>query len=176
MSTSSWQAEPDADAASVPPVRKHVTVPVRAERAFEIFADRPLGWWPANHKLVPGRRIRIEFERRPGGRWYEEDADGVVADWGRVLAWEPPVRIALSWRIDGRWRPIEDDERASEIVVSFTPDGPHRCVVELSHEKLHKHGEWAASMRAALDGPSPGETLAKFAALVDQVLADAAAL
>lgn len=175
MSTLPSQTAPDADEASVPPVRKHVSVPVPAERAFEIFAGHPLGWWPSDHKLVPGERVRIEFEKRPGGRWYEVDRDGVVADWGRVLAWDPPVRIALSWRIDGRWRPIDDDDKASEIVVTFTPDGPQRCVVELSHEKLHKHGEWAAAIHAALDGPSPGDTLAKFATLVDQVLSGASA-
>jgi uncharacterized protein YndB with AHSA1/START domain len=157
--------------AAVPDVRKHVRVPVPADRAFEIFADHPLGWWPADHKLVPGRRVRIEFERTPGGRWYEVDADGNLAEWGRVLAWEPHRRLALSWRIDGRWQPIDNDEKASEIVVTFTPDGPDNALVELAHVKLHKHGEWAASIHAALDGPSPGDTLAKFAVLVDQVLA-----
>jgi uncharacterized protein YndB with AHSA1/START domain len=172
VSTLPSQTAPDADGASVPDVRKHVAVPVPAARAFEIFAARPLGWWPADHKLVPGQRTRIEFEKTPGGRWYELDADGAVADWGRVLVWDPPRQIALSWRIDGRWRPIDDDEKASEIVVTFTPDGPDRAVVELAHVKLYRHGEWAASIHAALDGPSPGDTLAKFASLVDEVLAE----
>ena len=170
-SAQSWAAG-DEDA-PVPAVRKQVTVPVPAERAFEIFASKPLGWWPAHHKLVPGERIRIVFER-PGGRWYEMDSDGAIEDWGTVLDWSPPHRIALSWRIDGRWRPIADEARASHIVVTFTPDGPGRCVVQLSHEQLHRHGEWAQAIHDALDGPSPGETLAQYARLVADELTSSA--
>lgn len=35
-------------------------------------------------------------------------------------------------------------------------------LVELAHVRLHKHGEDAPRIFAALDGPSPGETLERF--------------
>jgi uncharacterized protein YndB with AHSA1/START domain len=147
-------------------VAKTVTVEVPKERAFAIFTQRPLDWWPADHILVPSPREAIVFEPRVGGRWYERSADGTECDWGRVLDWRPPDRLALSWRIDGRWRPIADDTRASEIEVTFRPLGPDTTEVELAHVKLHRHGEDADAIRRALDGPSPGVTLAGFARTV----------
>jgi hypothetical protein len=73
----------------------------------------------------------------------------------------------MTWRIDGNWQMITDDERASEIEVSFTALSEDTTEVELAHVKLHKHGDEAARrIHAALDGPSPGETLAKYAKLV----------
>jgi uncharacterized protein YndB with AHSA1/START domain len=152
-------------------VRKSISVPVDAARAFRIFAERPLEWWPAHHKLVPGSRDAIVFGAL-GEPWYETDTDGHRAEWGRVLAWEPSRRLTLSWRIDGRWQPIEDDGKASEIEVSFTPDGrPGRTVVELAHVKLWRHGEYAPGIFAALDGPSPGDTLAGFGRAVERLTA-----
>lgn len=151
-------------------VRKSISVPVSPARAFRIFAERPLAWWPAHHKLVPGTRDAIVFGA-VGELWYETDTDGRRADWGRVLEWEPTRKITLSWRIDGRWQPIQDDEKASEIEVRFTGDGPGRTVVELAHVKLWRHGVYAPGIFAALDGPSPGDTLAGFGRAVAQLTA-----
>ncbi|TDD88008.1 SRPBCC family protein [Actinomadura rubrisoli] len=150
---------------SVPPVRKSVDVPVSAERAFAAFTGRPTDWWPESHVLVAAREA-VVFEPRVGGRWYERAADGSERDWGRVLTWEPPRRIALSWRVDGDFRPIDDDERASRVVVTFTSRGPESTSVELAHVELDRHGPAARGIRAAIEGPSPGETLARFAAAV----------
>lgn len=149
----------------VPPVRKSVDVPVSAEDAFAEFTGRPTAWWPESHALVAAREA-VVFEPRVGGRWYERAADGSERDWGRVLAWEPPRRIALSWRVDGDFRPIDDDERASRVVVTFTPRGAGAATVELAHVELDRHGPAARHIRAAIEGPSPGETLARFAAAV----------
>jgi uncharacterized protein YndB with AHSA1/START domain len=45
----------------------------------------------------------VTVEPRPGGRWYETDADGRESEWVTVLAWEPPHRVLLAWKIDARW-------------------------------------------------------------------------
>ncbi len=34
-----------------------------------------------------------------GGRWHERNAKGDLCDWGKVLHWEPPRRIYLSWHV-----------------------------------------------------------------------------
>jgi uncharacterized protein YndB with AHSA1/START domain len=146
----------------VEPVRKSVTVEAPAEHAFAVFTERPADWWPANHVLV-NRREAIVFEPRIGGRWYEREFDGSERDWGRVLAWDPPHRLVLSWMINGEWKPISDDTKASEIQVTFTPQAPNRTVVELAHVDLHRHGADAQVIRDAIAGPSPGDTLANFA-------------
>jgi uncharacterized protein YndB with AHSA1/START domain len=151
---------------AVPPVAKSVLVPSGAERAFAVFTERPTDWWPAEHILVPPPREEIVFEPRAGGRWYERSGDGTERDWGRVVEWSPPRRLVLTWQIDGRWQPVADPAKASEIEVTFTQQDGDATVVELAHVKLHRHGADAGAIRAAIDGPSPGVTLANFASAV----------
>lgn len=69
----------------------------------------------------------------------------------------------LTWRIDGRWQPLPDDEGASEIEVTFSPQGFGSAEVRLSHVALDRLGEHAGAMRAALDTEGPGGTLGAFA-------------
>lgn len=151
-------------AATVPPVVRSVTVAAPAHCVFAVFTQQLTDWWPGFHKLIEGERTAVLIEPREGGRWYEKAADGREADWGRVLVWDPPNRIVLTWRIDGRWQPLADDEGASEIEVTFTAQGYGATVVELSHTALDRLGEYAEGMRAALDTPGPGGTLSAFAA------------
>jgi uncharacterized protein YndB with AHSA1/START domain len=150
-----------------PDVRKSVIVHVPIAKAWAIFTDRPIEWWPESHVLVSSPREEITFEPKVGGRYFERAQDGTVCQWGTMLQWDPPNRLAMTWRIDGNWQMITDDDRASEIEVTFTALSPDTTEVELAHVKLHKHGDEAAGrIHAALDGPSPGETLAKYAKLV----------
>ncbi|PRX51422.1 uncharacterized protein YndB with AHSA1/START domain [Prauserella shujinwangii] len=146
-------------------VRKSVVVEGTPERAFAVFTERPMDWWPPHHVLVRRPRVAITFEPRVGGRYYEVDAEGEEADWGRVLVWEPPHRLAMTWRVNGHWQRIGDDE-ASEIEVTFVPLDSGRTRVELAHLHLDRLGDTAEAMMRALDGPSPGETLASFARAV----------
>ncbi|WP_127355682.1 SRPBCC family protein [Actinacidiphila soli] len=147
---------------SIPDVRKSVTVAASAEECFEAFTERLSQWWPPSHVLVKKERAGLAFEPGVGGRYYEWDVDGTEVDWGRVLVWEPPFRLAMTWRVDGRFQSIPDDERASEIEVEFKPVDAGTTLVELAHVRVHKHGEDALRIFAALDGPSPGETLERF--------------
>jgi hypothetical protein len=41
----------------------------------------------------------VTFEPRPDGRIYERTPDGTEHDWGEVLAWEPPNRLAYLWHL-----------------------------------------------------------------------------
>jgi uncharacterized protein YndB with AHSA1/START domain/quinol monooxygenase YgiN len=150
---------------SVPDVRKSVTVPVSPERAFAIFAQYPLEWFPERHVFVKDRQA-LTIEPHVGGRYYERGADGTEIAWGTVVAWEPDKRIVLTWRVGPGWQPIFDDETASFIEVDFVPAGPQQTVVSLTHSGLERHGQIAPMIRAALDGPDPGETLAKYSSVV----------
>jgi len=150
-----------------PDVRKSVIVNVPIAKAWAIFTERPIEWWPDSHVLVKSPREIIVFEPMVGGRYYERALDGTVCQWGTILDWNPPQRLAMTWRIDGNWQMITNDEKASEIEVIFTALSEDTTEVELAHIKLYKHGDEAARrIHAALDGPSPGETLAKYAKLV----------
>jgi uncharacterized protein YndB with AHSA1/START domain len=150
-------------AETVPAVYKSVTVGVSAALAWEIFTERPTDWWPSGHQVVPGQRAAIVFEPWVGGRYYERHTDGAVAVWGLIRAWEPPQRLLMTWRVDGNWQSIPDDTNASEIEVTFTAHGTSRTEVTLGHLHLHRHGDGAGTIRAALAGSSPGPTLANFA-------------
>ncbi|MEU6668114.1 antibiotic biosynthesis monooxygenase [Streptomyces sp. NPDC046727] len=162
------------EAQKVPDVRKTVTVDVPADRAFAIFAERPLEWFPEKHVFVENR-VSLTIEPFEGGRYYEVGADGTEIAWGTVVEWNPPKRIVLTWRVGPHWQPIFDDEKASFIEVDFEALGPGRTTVALTHSGLHRHGEIAPLIHAALDGPSPGETLARYEQVVARVSAAASA-
>ncbi|MDB1089547.1 SRPBCC domain-containing protein [Streptomyces sp. ACA25] len=149
----------------LPDVRKSVIVEATPDQCFKVFTTRPEDWWPPTHVLLDKPRAGLAFEPQVGGRYYEWDGEGREIAWGRVLTWEPPLGLSMTWRVSPRWQPLPDDEFASEIEVRFTPVDDRRTRVELAHVKLHQHGEGAERIFQALDGPSPGETLERFAKL-----------
>jgi len=154
-----------SDVTEVPDVRKTVIVEVPVDDAWQIFVERPVEWWPAHHVFVEDRQS-ITIEPKEGGRYHELGADGSVAVWGTVVEWKPPHRLVLTWRMGPGWRPVFDDEFASLIIVIFRECGSNSTEVALTHAALDRHGEAAQGIHAALDGPSPGATLAQYAEVV----------
>ncbi|HYY79591.1 MAG TPA: SRPBCC family protein [Actinomycetes bacterium] len=124
--------------AAIPPLYGTVTVGVPVERAFRVFTDSFNSWWPPEYHIGGADIAEAVLEPRPGGRWYERGVDGSECDWGRVLAWEPPHRLVVTWQINGEWQYDPDPEHASEIEVRFTADGPGQTVVELEHRLLER--------------------------------------
>ena len=118
--------------ATIAPVRRSVLVQAPAERAFEVFTAGLASWWPASHSIVEGGYGTVVVEPHEGGRLYERGQTGAECVWGRVLAWEPPGRLTLSWHLDEEWRVDPDPARASEIEVTFAPAGDGTRV-ELEH-------------------------------------------
>lgn len=125
-------------ASTIPDVRGSVTVAVPVERAFQIFTDSFHTWWPAEYHIGKADLAEAILEPRAGGRWYERGTDGSECDWGRVLVWEPPQRLVVTWQINGQWQYDPDPDHASEIEVRFTADGPEQTTVELEHRLLDR--------------------------------------
>jgi uncharacterized protein YndB with AHSA1/START domain len=73
--------------------------------------------------------------------------------WARVLAYEPPTRVVISWDIGTQWRLETDPEKTSEVEVLFVADGPDRTRVELEHRHLERHGDGWEQMRDAVGSP-----------------------
>ena len=69
---------------------------------------------------------------------YERGVDGSECDWGRVLTWEPPRRLVVTWQINGKWQFDPDPAHAGEIEVKFTADDPDHTTVELEHRHLDR--------------------------------------
>jgi len=139
-------------------VRKSVRVAVPVERAFSVFVEQMETWWPATHHIGKTPFEAIFIEPRIGGRWYERDVEGKLVDWGKVLAWDPPHRVTLSWHVgpghdSPDWVCDPDPAKASEVEIRFTPEGDGTTLVELEHSKLERHGEGYQQLRALFDGP-----------------------
>jgi len=147
------------------PVRASIVVEAPVERAFETFTNDMLSWWPQDHHIVEGEVAQMVFEPRVGGDVYDVTTDGRRCRWARVLAYDPPERVAFSWDVDPRWEIETDPARISEVEVRFAAEGPDRTRVELEHRHLERHGEGWEGMHGAVDSPAGwSSTLQAFAA------------
>jgi uncharacterized protein YndB with AHSA1/START domain len=145
-------------------VRKSVTVEVPPAHAWTVFTEGFDTWWPrATHHIGAADAARAVLETREGGAWYEEGVDGSRCEWGRVLVWEPPSRLVLSWEINGAWQ--HDTDQATQVEVRFVAEGDGRTRVELEHRGIEALGEAAGPMRDAFDSEGGwGLLLGRFAA------------
>jgi uncharacterized protein YndB with AHSA1/START domain len=129
-------------------VRKSFSVNATPERAFDVFTAKFDNWWPRTHSTGDSPLKQVVLEPRVKGRWYGRLEDGTEADWGDVLAWDPPGRLVLAWRLGADFR--YDPNLLTEIEVIFTQDGA-RTRVDFEHRGLERMGEKAAETRIALD-------------------------
>jgi len=83
----------------------------------------------------------------------------------RVLAYEPPHRVCFSWNVNLHWQLETNKAKTSEVEVTFTPDGPERTRVMLTHRHLDRHGDGWESMR---DAVGSGWSLTHFAEIAAQ--------
>jgi uncharacterized protein YndB with AHSA1/START domain len=132
----------------VAPVRKTILVNAPQARAFDVFAARFDAWWPKDHHIGKSAMREAVIEPYAGGRWYEKGEDGSECDWGRVLAWEPPNRLVLSWTINGKFQVDESVE--SEVEVRFLAENARQTRIELEHRIAAPDAE---ALRQAVDSP-----------------------
>jgi hypothetical protein len=115
-------------------IHKEITVAVPVEEAFETFTRGIGSWWPrGSHTIFKDRLEEIVFEERAGGRVFERSADGEEGDWADVLAWEPPTRFVLRWRVN-------PERGATEVEVRFAAEGGGTRV-ELDHRGWDTTGD-----------------------------------
>ncbi len=149
-------------------VRTSIVVQAPLERAFSVFTAGIDSWWPREHTIGSEPLAEMVLELRVGGRAYGRGINGGESDWGRVLAYEPPTRVVVSWDIDLTWKRELDPSRASEFEVCFVPEGPDRTRVELEHRHLERHGDGWERMRDAVGSPDGwGAGLTRFAGVAE---------
>ena len=124
--------------ATIAPVRYTVTVPISAQRAFTLFTEGFNTWWIGHH-IGKAELAEAVIEPRVDGRWYERGVDGSECDWGKVLVYEPPGRLVLTWQLNSEFEYDPDVAHASEVEVRFTEadgqttmDFEHRYIERLS--------------------------------------------
>jgi uncharacterized protein YndB with AHSA1/START domain len=138
-------------------VRAEIVVDASLERAFTVFTEDFGSFKPPEHNMLAVEIAETVFEPRVGGHLYDRGVDGSECRWARVLAYEPPHRVVLSWDISPRWQLEADPEKTSEWEVRFVSETPERTRVELEHRNLERHGEgWEAEREGvAGDGGWP---------------------
>jgi uncharacterized protein YndB with AHSA1/START domain len=122
------------------PLALEFTVACPPEMAFDIWARRTSLWWPHGHSVSGEPGLTVTFEPRPGGRVYERTPGGAEHDWGEVLVWEPPHRLAYLWHL--RF----DRADATEVEVTFAAEGGG-TTVSIVHRGWERLGDKGAERR-----------------------------
>ncbi len=151
-------------AEKIVPIRKQIVIDAAQAHVFSVFTDGIDKWWPREHHIGTSPLKEAIIEPKLGGRWYSISQDGSEVNIGKVLAWEPPRRVVLSWQINGEWK--YDPNFMTEIEVVFTAEGPKKTRVDLEHRDLHRFGATAETMSGMFDSPGGWTaTLSSFAAI-----------
>jgi uncharacterized protein YndB with AHSA1/START domain len=119
---------------SIQPVVKTAVVQCSVQHAFDVFTAGIATWWPVESHSVAAMTeasdqtvAELVLECRQGGRFYEVTSGGHEHPWGTVVAWEPPHRLVIAWKVN------PDALAATEIDVRFAAEGTDRTGVRLEH-------------------------------------------
>lgn len=132
-------------------IRHEIVVDAPIDRAFSVFTDDFGAFKPREHNLLGADIAETVFEGRVGGHVLDRGVDGSECRWARVLAFEPPDRVVISWDIDPHWQIETDPEKTSEVEVRFIAEAPDRTRVELEHRHLDRHGDAWEGVRDGVD-------------------------
>jgi uncharacterized protein YndB with AHSA1/START domain len=133
-------------------VRNSIVVQAPIDRAFRVFTEDFGAFKPPEHNLLGAEVAETVFEPHVGGHLYDRGMDGTECRWARVLAYEPPHRLVISWDINPHWQLEADRDKTSEVEVRFTAETPERTRVELEHRNLDRHGADWEGLREGVAG------------------------
>jgi uncharacterized protein YndB with AHSA1/START domain len=132
-------------------IRSSIVVEAPIEQAFSVFTEDFGSFKPREHNMLGVEIAETIFEPRVGGHLYDRGIDGSECRWARVLAYEPPNRVAFSWDISPHWQIETDAEKTSDVEVRFISETPERTRVELEHRNLDRHGAGWEGLREGVD-------------------------
>jgi uncharacterized protein YndB with AHSA1/START domain len=138
------------------PTTVNATIEVNApqQRAFEVFTRDFGAFKPPEHNLLAVPIAETVVETHVGGHIIDRGTDGSECRWARVLAYEPPDRFVFSWDISPYWQVETDQDKTSEVEVTFTALAHDRTRVDIEHRYLDRHGDGWTGVR---DGVSAAE-------------------
>jgi uncharacterized protein YndB with AHSA1/START domain len=119
---------------------KTITVDLPLEEAFRLYTEGMASWWPfETHSIGEHEVATVVLEPREGGRIFERTKNGEERNWGSVVLWDPPRRLAHTWHL------MRPEEEAQRVEVSFEQDGSGTRL-ELVHTGWERLGDRAAEM------------------------------
>jgi uncharacterized protein YndB with AHSA1/START domain len=124
----------------IEPIRLAFEVACPVDHAFATWTERASIWWPASHTVSAEEDLQVSFEPFVGGRIYERTPAGEEHDWGRVVEWEPPRRVAYLWHIYGT---IDD---ATDVEIMFEP-AAEGTVVRITQSGFERLGAKSEELR-----------------------------
>jgi uncharacterized protein YndB with AHSA1/START domain len=135
------QAAPAVEVAALPPIVLEQQLACPPGRAFDYFTRDIARWWPlsvhsCNAEVLDDPPVDVAFEPRVGGGLIETTRSGGKHRWGTVTAWEPGVRMAMTWHPGG------DPAKATSLDVTFAPNSSGTLVTLT-------HGGWDATREGA---------------------------
>jgi uncharacterized protein YndB with AHSA1/START domain len=125
------------------PLRMSLTVACPPDHAFATWAERTSLWWPAGHTVTGEHDLEIVFEPHVGGRIFERTASGREEDWGQVLGWDPPRRLAYLWHLRA------DRADATEVEIAFAGQADGSTRVDIEHRGWERLGSRGPGRRDA---------------------------
>jgi uncharacterized protein YndB with AHSA1/START domain len=123
------------------PLTKKFTVECGHAAAFALWTEYTTLWWPKSHKMTRDPSAAVLFEPHVGGRIYERASDGREVEWGQILLWEPPERLAYWWHIG------TDRSDATRVDIRFAALGAQLTGVEILHSGWERLGDKGRSWR-----------------------------
>ena len=125
------------------PTTVNATIVVNApqQRAFEVFIRDFGAFKPPDHNLLAVPIAETVVETHVGGHIIDRGSDGSECRWARVLAYEPHDRFVFSWDISPYWQVETDEDKTSEVEVTFTALAEDRTRVDIEHRHLDRHGD-----------------------------------
>jgi uncharacterized protein YndB with AHSA1/START domain len=133
-------------------VRARIVVEAPIDRAFRVFTEDFGSFKPREHNLLAVEIAETVFEPRVGGFLYDRGVDGSECRWARVLAYEPPERVVISWDISPQWQVETNPAKTSEVEVRFISETAERTRIELEHRNLDRHGVGWEGVRDGVAG------------------------
>lgn len=127
-----------------------VSVPAAIDHAFAVFTDGLGSWWPREFTWSQDVLDAVGMQCNEGGLCFELGPHGFRIDWGRVLAWQPPNRVVLSWQITPERVPEPNPAKAGQVDVSFVERGPEATEVHVTHSHFERHGDAGEGYRVAM--------------------------
>jgi uncharacterized protein YndB with AHSA1/START domain len=122
------------------PIEIEFTVSCSPAHAFYVWANKTSMWWPTGHSMSGDPDLVVTFEPAVGGRIFERTPSGAEHQWGEIIVWDPPTRLAYLWHL------AVDRSDATDVEITFDPD-PDGTRVRIVHSGWERLGSRARERR-----------------------------